>query len=111
MVKHNMRIHELIGLLQIFVGAIWLGFGFVSAMLIANKILIGAQVYQLMDVISIILFFGPGAVLIMLGIIEVRKFYQVKSIMARLTREEVEYGIKEFIQGVIDWINCWFLNW
>ena len=54
MVKHNMRIHELIGLLQIFVGAIWLGFGFVSAMLIANKILIpGAQVYQLCEVLNI----------------------------------------------------------
>ena len=74
MVKHNMRIHELIGLLQIFVGAIWLGFGLVSAMIIANKILIpGAQIYGLMDVVSIILFFGPGAVLIMLGIIEVRE--------------------------------------
>ena len=49
-----MRIHELIGLLQIFVGAIWLGFGFVSAMLIANKILIpGAQVYQLCEVLNI----------------------------------------------------------
>ena len=74
MVKHNMRIHELIGLLQIFVGAIWLGFGLVSVMIIANKILIpGAQIYQLMDIIAIILFFGPGAVLIMLGIIEVRE--------------------------------------
>ena len=69
-----MRIHELIGLLQIFVGAIWLGFGLVSGMIIANKILIpGAQIYQLMDIIAIILFFGPGAVLIMLGIIEVRE--------------------------------------
>ena len=74
MVKHNMQMHEIVGLMQIFLGAIWLGFGLVSAMFIANKVLIpGAVVYQLMDIVSIILFFGPGAVLIMLGIIELRE--------------------------------------
>jgi hypothetical protein len=66
--------HEHIGLLLVFIGFSWLGFGLYDSMLAANLLLIpDAALRSGWGLIKIPLFFGIGAVITYLGIIELRE--------------------------------------
>jgi len=72
--KHNLRVHEAIGLFLIFLGATWLGFGLYGTLLAANRLLL-AQVPLIAgkELIVFPLFYGLGALMIALGKIELRE--------------------------------------
>ena len=71
MVRHNMKFHEHLGLFLVFAGFSWIGLGIYVTMLNANKILIpGAQLMTGNDLFLIPFFYGLGAVVTYLGIIE-----------------------------------------
>jgi len=74
MVRHNMKMHEHLGLFFVFAGFSWIGLGIYVTMLNANKILIpGAQLMTGNDLFLIPFFYGLGAVVTYLGIIELRE--------------------------------------
>ncbi|MEK6923251.1 MAG: hypothetical protein AABW84_00945 [Nanoarchaeota archaeon] len=74
MVKHNLRKHEAIGLILVFTGATWLGFGIYGTLLAANRLLL-TQVPLIAgkELLLFPLFFGVGALLLSLGKIELRE--------------------------------------
>lgn len=71
--KKNMRQHELIGALLIFVGATWLGAGVYATLLAANRLLIDVPILSQSELLIFPIFFGLGALLIMFGIIELKE--------------------------------------
>ena len=70
----NLRQHEFIGLFLVFIGATWLGFGLYGTMLAANRLLL-ANVPLLAgnELLIFPIFYGLGAVLLVLGLIEVKE--------------------------------------
>jgi len=74
MVKHNLKIHELMGLFLLFIGATWLGLGIYATLLGANRLLMDffppLSGYELL---IFPIFYGLGAVLLALGRIELRE--------------------------------------
>ena len=71
MVKHNLKIHELVGLSLLFIGASWLGLGLYATLLGANRILLDIfPPLQGHELLIFPIFYGLGAVLIALGKIE-----------------------------------------
>ncbi len=70
----NLRSHEIVGLFLIFAGATWLGFGLYGTLLAANRILL-AQVAPIAgkELLLFPIFYGLGALLIVLGQIELRE--------------------------------------
>jgi len=74
MARHNLKTHEHIGLLLVFIGVSWIGFGMYDSMLAANLLLVpGAALRSGLGLLKIPLFFGIGAVITYLGIIELRE--------------------------------------
>jgi hypothetical protein len=71
MAKTNLKQHEFVGLVLIFMGATWLGFGLYGTLLAANRLLL-ANVPLLAgkEMMMMPLFYGLGAVLMTLGRIE-----------------------------------------
>jgi len=74
MARLNLRQHEFIGLFLIFIGATWLGYGLYGTLLAANRLLL-ANIPLLAgrELLIIPLFYGLGAVLVALGMIELRE--------------------------------------
>lgn len=74
MVKHNLRKHEAIGLILVFTGATWLGFGIYGTLLAANRLLL-TQVPLIAgkELLLFPLFYGVGALLLFFGNIELRE--------------------------------------
>jgi len=70
----NLRKHEHMGLLLIFLGASWLGLGLYSTLLAANRLLL-AQVPLIAgrELLIFPIFYGLGALLVTLGNIELRE--------------------------------------
>ncbi len=70
----NLRKHEHMGLLMIFLGASWLGLGLYSTLLAANRLLL-AQVPLIAgkELLIFPIFYGLGALLVTLGQIELRE--------------------------------------
>ncbi len=70
----NLRKHEHMGLLMIFLGASWLGLGLYSTLLAANRLLL-AQVPLIAgkELLIFPIFYGLGALLVTLGNIELRE--------------------------------------
>ena len=78
--QHNMRKHEHVGLLLVFLGATWLGIGLYDTLLVANKILLeNATLIGGREMFIFPLFYGIGAVLFMMGIIELRELQPGKN--------------------------------
>ncbi|MEM2874238.1 MAG: hypothetical protein QW063_02230 [Candidatus Nanoarchaeia archaeon] len=74
MVKMNVKQHEFIGLLLMFIGASWLGFGLYGTMLAANRLLLAnVPLISGKELLIIPLFYGLGTVLLALGSIELRE--------------------------------------
>jgi hypothetical protein len=74
MAKFNIRQHEFIGLLLIFIGATWLGFALYGTLLAANRLLL-SNVPLLVgkELLIFPIFYGVGALLLVLGNIELRE--------------------------------------
>jgi len=73
-VKFNLKQHEHIGLLLVFIGASWLGFAVYGTMLAANRLLIpNMPLIAGRELFIFPLFYGFGALLLMLGHIELRE--------------------------------------
>ena len=72
--KHNLKQHEHIGLFLIFLGATWLGFAIYGTMLAANRLLL-AQVPLIAgkELLMFPIFYGLGAMILVLGQIELRE--------------------------------------
>ena len=74
MIRHNLKKHEHIGLFLIFAGATWLGFAFYGALLASNRMLIPQMpLIAGKELLIFPLFFGIGALLFVLGQIELRE--------------------------------------
>lgn len=72
--KFNLKKHEHIGLLLIFIGATWLGFAIYGTMLAANRMLIpNMPLIAGKELLIFPLFYGFGALLLVLGHIELRE--------------------------------------
>ncbi len=72
--RQNLKFHEHMGLFLVFAGASWLGFGLYITMLSANRLLIpGAQLLAGRELFMIPLFYGVGAIVLLLGTIELRE--------------------------------------
>lgn len=74
MARMNLKQHEFIGLFLIFVGATWLGFALYGTLLAANRLLL-ANVPLLVgkELLIFPIFYGLGALLFVLGSIELRE--------------------------------------
>lgn len=73
MTKHNLRTHEAFGLLLVFAGATWLGFGLYGTFLAANRLLLtNTPLISGSELIMFPLFYGIGALLLALGKIELK---------------------------------------
>jgi hypothetical protein len=74
MARVNIRQHEFIGLFLIFVGATWLGFALYGTLLAANRLLL-ANVPLLVgkELLIFPIFYGLGALLLVMGNIELRE--------------------------------------
>ena len=70
----NLKKHEHMGLLMIFLGASWLGLGLYSTLLAANRLLL-AQVPLIAgkELLIFPIFYGLGALLVTLGNVELRE--------------------------------------
>ncbi len=68
MASHNVKVHEFVGLLLIFIGTTWAGYGLYLTLLYSNLILIPGQ-----D------FIGIGSVITVLGSIELREILPGKN--------------------------------
>jgi hypothetical protein len=74
MVNLNLRQHEFIGLTLVFIGATWLGFGIYGTMLAANRLLLAnAALPSGTELLAFPVFYGLGAVLLVLGAIELKE--------------------------------------
>lgn len=71
--RYNMRKHEHIGLFLVFLGATWLGFALYGTLLAANRIIQNMPLISGKELLIFPLFYGFGAILLMLGIIELRE--------------------------------------
>ena len=72
--KLNLKTHEHIGLFLIFVGATWLGLGLYGTLLAANRLLLSeVPLISGKDLLIFPIFYGLGALLLVLGNIELRK--------------------------------------
>ncbi len=72
MVRHNMKFHEHLGLLFIFIGVSWIGLGFYISTLNAIAFSGGGAISG-NALLYIPLFYGLGSVITYLGIIELRE--------------------------------------
>ncbi|MBN2567569.1 hypothetical protein JXB02_05810 [Candidatus Woesearchaeota archaeon] len=75
-ITHNLKRHELVGILLVFLAGICLGFGLYVVQWFANRPLYYGSLDYLpagRDFLLIVLFFGVGAVLWVLGKIELRE--------------------------------------
>lgn len=72
--RHNIRIHEFIGLILVFIGATWLGFALYGTMLAADRLLL-AQVPLIAgkELLIFPIFYGLSALMITMGLIELRE--------------------------------------
>jgi len=71
---HNLRKHEHMGLLFVFVGATWLGFALYGTILAGNRMLIEQMpLIAGMELLIFPLFYGIGALLLALGTIELKE--------------------------------------
>lgn len=74
MAKFNIKQHEFIGLFLIFVGATWLGFALYGTLLAANRLLLtNVPLLVGKELLIFPLFYGLGALLLVLGSIELRE--------------------------------------
>lgn len=73
MVKHNLKAHEHIGLFLVFIGASWIGMGLYSTLLAANRLVAEMSLISGKELIMIPLFYGLGALVLVLGSIELRE--------------------------------------
>ena len=73
MVKTNVRKHELIGLILLFAGASWLGLGFYTTLLAANRLIADIPLIAGNELLIFPIFYGVAAVLLALGRIELRE--------------------------------------
>ena len=72
--NHNMKKHEHMGLFLVFLGATWLGFAIYGTLLAANRMLV--QHMPLIagkELLIFPMFYGFGAILLVLGTIELRE--------------------------------------
>ncbi len=77
MASHNVKMHEFIGLLMIFIGTTWAGYGLYLIMLYSNLILIPGQ--ELIKALHGPVFVGLGVVIAVLGSIELREILPGKN--------------------------------
>lgn len=74
MAQFNMRKHEHLGMLYLFLSATWLGFGLYGTMLAANRMLVpGMSLITGKEMFLFPLFYGVGALLWAHGNIELRE--------------------------------------
>ena len=72
--NHNLKKHEHIGLLLVFIGATWLGFALYGTLLAANRLVVPAMpLISGRELLIFPLFYGVGALLLMLGTIELKE--------------------------------------
>ena len=69
----NIRKHEAMGLLLIFAGASWLGFGLYATILAANRLVTQAPLIRGTELLIFPVFYGVAAVLLALGKIELKE--------------------------------------
>ncbi len=74
MVRHNLKRHEHLGQLFIFLGATWIGFGLYGTFLAANRLLVpNMPLITGKELWLFPLFYGLGTVLLYHGTIELRE--------------------------------------
>jgi hypothetical protein len=72
--RHNMKKHEHIGLLLIFLGTTWFGFALYGTLLAANRMLVqNMPLIAGKELLLFPMFYGISAVIFMMGIIELRE--------------------------------------
>ncbi len=70
----NLRQHEHFGLLLVFLGATWLGFAIYGTMLAANRLLLAnVPLIAGKELLIFPIFYGLGALLLVLGGIELKE--------------------------------------
>jgi hypothetical protein len=78
--NHNMKKHEHVGLLLVFLGTTWLGFALYGTLLAANRMLVqNMPLIAGKELLIFPMFYGIGSVLIMLGLIELRELQPGKN--------------------------------
>jgi len=77
MASHNVKVHEFVGLLLIFIGTTWAGYGLYLTLLYSNLILIPGQ--DLIKALHGPVFIGIGSVITVLGSIELREILPGKN--------------------------------
>ncbi len=71
--RYNLKKHEHIGLLLVFIGASWLGFSFYATLLAANRMLVNITLLNGKELLLFPLFYGIGALILTLGSIEIKE--------------------------------------
>lgn len=72
--KFNLKTHEHIGLFLIFAGATWLGLGLYGTILAANRLLLAdVPLISGKELLVFPIFYGLGALMVVLGQIELRE--------------------------------------
>lgn len=72
--NHNMKKHEHMGLFLVFLGATWLGFAIYGTLLAANRMLVqNMPLIAGKELLIFPMFYGFGAILLVLGTIELRE--------------------------------------
>ncbi len=65
--KHNLGKNELVGLILLFIGASWLGYGIYATLLAANNTISQVALVKGNAMLIFPLFYGVGALLVALG--------------------------------------------
>ena len=71
--KANLKRHEYLGLLLIFIGTTWLGFALYGTLLAANRLVVQLPLIGGNELFIFPLFYGMGALMFVLGQIELRE--------------------------------------
>ncbi|HIH14603.1 MAG TPA: hypothetical protein HA224_05130 [Nanoarchaeota archaeon] len=70
----NLKMHEHFGLLLVFLGATWLGFGLYGTLLAANRLLLAnVPLIAGKELLIFPIFYGLGALMLVFGKIELRE--------------------------------------
>jgi hypothetical protein len=78
--KHNIKKHEHMGLLLVFFGATWLGFALYGTLLAANRMLVqNMPLIAGKELLIFPMFYGLGAILLVMGNIEIREMLPGKN--------------------------------
>ena len=77
--RNNMRKHEIIGAILIFIGSTWFGLGLYVTLLSANRLLVDVPLLSTNQLLIFPMFYGLSALLIMFGVVEIREMLPGKN--------------------------------